>query len=72
MGPGARNKFVAPMFEPEVFRKQMHCIEESICDIVGTFQPPHGYAAPTAVIRPPIVIRRPGNCASLIPAPLRL
>ena len=26
---GARSKFGAPMFEPEVFRKQMYCIEES-------------------------------------------
>jgi len=26
------------MFEPEVFRKQMHCIEESTCDIAGTFR----------------------------------
>jgi len=25
------------MFEPEVFRKQMYCFEESTCDIVGTF-----------------------------------
>jgi len=24
---GARSKFGAPMFEPEVFRKQMYCIE---------------------------------------------
>jgi len=28
------------MFEPEVFRKQMYCIEESTCDIVGTFRRP--------------------------------
>jgi len=26
------------MFEPEVFRKQMYCIEESTCDIVETFR----------------------------------
>jgi len=26
------------MFEPEVFRKQTYCIEESTCDIVGTFR----------------------------------
>jgi len=25
------------MFKPEVFRKQMYCIEESTCDIVGIF-----------------------------------
>jgi len=34
MAPGARHKFGAPMFEPEVFRKQMYCIEGSACDIV--------------------------------------
>ena len=33
------------MFEPEVFRRQIYCIEESICDIVDTFVAP-------AVIRP--------------------
>jgi len=39
MTPGARNKFGASMFKPEVFRKQIYCIEESACDIVGTFLP---------------------------------
>jgi len=33
-----------PMFEPEVFRKQIYCIEESTCDIVGTFQHPRNCA----------------------------
>jgi len=42
------------MFEPKVFWEQMYCIEESICDIVGT-------------LRQPSVIRRPGNCALLAP-----
>jgi len=28
------------MFEPEVFRKQMYSIEESTCDIIGTFWSP--------------------------------
>jgi len=28
------------MFEPEVFLKQMYWIEESACDIVGTFGAP--------------------------------
>jgi len=28
------------MFEPEVFRKQMYCVEESTCDIVGPFRRP--------------------------------
>jgi len=32
--------FGAPMFETEVFWKQMHCIEESTCDTVGTFRRP--------------------------------
>jgi len=26
-----------PVFEPELFRKQMYCIEESACDIFGRF-----------------------------------
>ena len=40
MAPGARSKFDAPMIEPEVFRKQMYCIEESAYDIVVTFCSP--------------------------------
>ena len=61
MAPGARSKFGAPMFEPEDFRKQMYCTEESTCDIVGTFRrPPQSFSAP-------VVIWRPGNCAHLAP-----
>ena len=39
---GARGtkQFAAPMFELEVFRKQMYCIEESNSDNVGTFVAP--------------------------------
>ena len=39
---GARGKKQVwrPMFEPEVFRKQKYFIEESTCDIVGTFRRP--------------------------------
>jgi len=37
---GARVKLGAPVFEPEVFRKQMYCIEESTCDIFATFWRP--------------------------------
>jgi len=34
------------MFEPEVFRKQMHCTEESTCNIVETFRrPPQSFGA---------------------------
>jgi len=46
MAPGARIKFGAPMFEPEVFRKQMCCIEESTCDTVGIFGAPRSDAVP--------------------------
>jgi len=46
--------------ETEVFRKQMYSIEESTCDIFGTFQrPPQSFGAP-------ITIWRPGNCALLL------
>jgi len=37
MAPGARSKFRGPMCETKVFRKQMHGIEESTCDIVRVF-----------------------------------
>jgi len=38
--PGQEASLAPPMFEPEVFRKQMNCMEESTCDIVGTFRRP--------------------------------
>ena len=61
MAPGERSKFSAPMLETEVYRKQMYCIEESICDIVGTFRhPPQPFGAP-------IFTRRPENCDPLTP-----
>jgi len=48
------------MFEHKVFRKQMHCIEESACVIVRSFgRPPQYFSAPR-------VIRRPWNCALLV------
>jgi len=46
MAPEARNKFGAPMFEAEVFRKQMYCTEVLVT-LLGLFG---------ALI----VIRRPG------------
>jgi len=46
MGPGARSKFGAPLFERKLFRKQMYCIEESARDIVGSFQRPPSDRAP--------------------------
>jgi len=49
------------MFEFEVFRKQMYCIEERTCGTVWTFQRPRNHSAL------PVVIRRPGNYAPLAP-----
>jgi len=61
MAPGARSNLGAPMFEPEVFRKQMHCVKEKNCDNVGTFRrPPQSFG-------PPTVIWRSENCAPLVP-----
>jgi len=34
MAPGARNKFGAPMFESEVFRKQMYCFEKVLITLL--------------------------------------
>jgi len=50
MAPGARNKFGALMFKPEIFRNQLYCFIKSACDIVVTFWPL-------------TVIRRPRKCA---------
>jgi len=47
MAPGARSNFGAPMFEHEVFQKQMYCTEVLVT-LLGLF-------------RALIVIRRPGN-----------
>jgi len=54
MAPGARNKFGAPIFQPELFRKQMYCIEKVLVTL-GSFGAP-------------IVIQRPGNCVPLPPS----
>jgi len=49
---GARGKKQVwrPMFEPEVFRKKIHCIEESTCDIVETFRPPQWFGARGGIV----------------------
>jgi len=39
-GARAKKQVWRPVFEPDVFRKQMYCIDESTCDIVGTFWRP--------------------------------
>jgi len=46
MAPGARSKFAARMFQPEVFRKQMYFTEESTCDIIGIFGALRGHSSP--------------------------
>jgi len=46
MAPRARNKFCAHIFEPDVFRKQLYCIEDSTCDIAETFLCPRSDSAP--------------------------
>ena len=74
MVPGARSKLGAPMFEPDVFRKQMYFIKESTCDIVRTFPHPlWSFGTPTVIMRPPqwfvapIVIQRRGIVPPLPP-----
>ena len=52
--PASRSKFGPSVFEPEVFRKQIYCIEESTCDIFGTFRSPSQWSDT------PIFIRSPG------------
>ena len=42
----SNSEFGAPMFEPDVFRKQINCIEKSACDIVVTFRHPRSHSAP--------------------------
>jgi len=51
----AKSELVAPMFEPEVFRKQMYCTEVLVA-LLRLFGAPQSFGAL-------IVIRRPGNCA---------
>ena len=68
MAPGARCKFGTPIFEPEVFRKQMYCIEEGTCDIAGIVWRVRNHSAPPQYFSALRVIGRPGDCA---PFPLR-
>ena len=56
------SKFGAPMVESEFFRRQIYCIEESTCDIVGTFRRlQQWFSAPKGNWRPK-------NCAPLPPS----
>jgi len=38
--PGQEASLMPPMVEPDVFQKQIRCIEGSTCDIVGSFRRP--------------------------------
>ena len=45
--PGERSEFVAPMFETEVFRKQMYCMEEIVrVALLGLFGAPRSDLPP--------------------------
>ena len=47
------SKFTAPMVKSEFFRRQIYRIEESTCDIVGTFRRlPQSFGAPAVIQRP--------------------
>jgi len=45
MVPVARSTFGAPMFEIEVFWKQMYCIEEVLVTLLGLFGLPRSHSA---------------------------
>jgi len=59
MAPMAKSKFGAPMFEPKVFRKLLY-LKKVFTTLLRVF-------GALAVIRRPIVIWHPGNCAYLAP-----
>jgi len=63
----ARSKFGTPMFEPEIIWNQMHCIEESTCDTVGTLRHRRSISELSAVIRRLHSDSAPRNCAPLAP-----
>jgi len=51
------------MFEPDLFRRKIYCIEESrpTCDIFGTFRRTRSDSAPSVVIRRPHCGSAPGE-----------
>ena len=62
MASGARSKFGAPTFEPELFQTQVYCTEESTCDILGTFRhPPQWFGARGVAPIPPLLRPCPGT-----------
>jgi len=59
---GDRGNLALPRAKPYVFRGQMYCIEESTCDIVGTFRHPQLFGARCIVSRfPPLATPLDGS-----------
>jgi len=58
------------MFEPEVFRKQMYCIEESTCDIIGTFRRPLQWFDARGIVLPFPPCYAPVPITSGLPGPI--
>ena len=63
MAPGAGSDFGASMLEPEVFRKQKHCIEERTCDTVGSFGAPRSDFGSRRIVPPCRPSLRPCSAA---------
>jgi len=61
------------MFQPEVFRKQMYCIEEStvLVSFSGIFRSPRSHLAPIALIGATVVIWHQESYAPLCLPSLR-
>ena len=55
--PGQEASLAAPMFEPEIIRKQIYCIEESTCDTVVAFRRHPQWFGARAIV--PLSLRRP-------------
>ena len=61
--PGQEASLAPPTFEPEVFRKQMHCVDKSSCDIIGIFRRPRSDLA-SGELRPPCPPRYAPACST--------
>jgi len=65
-GAQGKKQVWRPMFEPEVFLKQMYCTDESTCDkkestcnIVEIFRRPRSHSAPREIYSPLVPFVRP-------------
>ena len=68
MAPGARTKFGAHIFEPEVFRKQCTALKNVRVTLLGRYGAPRNHSAPPQHFSDLRVIYRPGNCAPIAPS----